>query len=75
MWSVNSILTTRVYMNLVWLAKPIIETANMRSRVPAGTAIPLRVHTLTEIHTDDWKLKRRNIMLDTMDETFDQRRF
>jgi hypothetical protein len=58
MWAVNTVLTTRVYMNLVWLAKkPLIEASQheLSSAVPTGGGIRLRVHTLTEVRSDTWK--------------------
>jgi hypothetical protein len=74
MWAVNTIMTTRVYINLVWLVKkPIIEMNNAESRIsrqPAGTGIRMKVHTFTEVHRDDWTSKRRSV-LGPMDDTLD----
>lgn len=59
MWAVNTVLTTRVYMNLVWLAKkPLIiasQQQDFSSDVATGGGIRMRVHTFTEVHTDTWK--------------------
>jgi hypothetical protein len=78
MWSANTILTTRVYMNLVWLArKPLVDTTmadTTMSRQPAGMGIRMKIRTFTEIHRDDWRFKRRD-MLDPMDDTPNQTRF
>jgi hypothetical protein len=65
MWAINTILTTRVYMNLVWLTKkPILDVTSMNTRMPMGnnmnmsTNISMRVTTFTDIQTDsDWVTK------------------
>jgi len=55
MWAVSTVLTTRVYMNLVHLAKaPAIEQI---SNAPIPGGIRMHVHTFTEVQTDDWKPK------------------
>ncbi|KIM30759.1 hypothetical protein M408DRAFT_21605 [Serendipita vermifera MAFF 305830] len=58
MWSVNTVLTTRVYMNLVWLAKkPMVEETSMGTRNPTQ-GIRMRVTMFTEVQTDDWKTQQ-----------------
>ncbi|KIM30753.1 hypothetical protein M408DRAFT_327745 [Serendipita vermifera MAFF 305830] len=62
MWAVNTVLTTRVYMNLVWLAKKsMIEETSMGTRNPTQ-GIRMRVTTFTEVQTDDWKVRRPSHM-------------
>jgi hypothetical protein len=70
MWSINTILTTRVYMNLVWLTKrPILDVTSMNTRMRVGdnmnlsTNIRMRVTTFTDIQTDsDWVTKRSDTL-------------
>lgn len=65
MWAVNTVLTTRVYMNLVWLAKkPMVEETSMGmgTRGPATRGIRMHVTTFTEVQTDDWKVRRPSHM-------------
>jgi hypothetical protein len=62
MWSINTVLITRVYMNLVWLAKhPISDSISMSTGMPMRTNVNtsvdndvhMRVATSTEVRTDD----------------------
>lgn len=79
MWAISTVLTTRVYMNLVWLAKkPMVEetTMGMGTRNnQTGPAIRMRVTTFTEIKTDDWKAGRAQGMFATEHDGSDQRQF
>ncbi|KIM30755.1 hypothetical protein M408DRAFT_327746 [Serendipita vermifera MAFF 305830] len=56
MWAVNTVVTTRVYMNLVWLTKkPFIEGTSMGTRNPT-TGVRMRITTFTDVQTDDWRV-------------------
>ncbi|KIM30757.1 hypothetical protein M408DRAFT_21604 [Serendipita vermifera MAFF 305830] len=64
MWAVNTVVTTRVYMNLVWLAKkPMVEETSASTRNPT-TGIHMRVTTFTDVQTDDWGIWGPSYMYD-----------
>lgn len=55
MWALNTVLTTRVYMNLVWLTKrPFLDTTLGPLSINTGPSIRMRVHVSTEIEPDRW---------------------
>ena len=67
MWSISTVLTTRVYMNLVWLAnRPLLDPTSWHTDIPlstslaigTGTHIRMHVTTFTEIHVDRRDPKR-----------------
>jgi hypothetical protein len=67
MWAVSTVLTTRVYMNLVWLAKkPLITT--MDPKIPS---IRMHAYTLTEAQEDYGTLRRPGVTMPSVDEGVD----
>ena len=73
MWAASTVLTTRVYMNLVWLAKkPVTEQSS--NLIPVLGGIRMHVTTFMEVQTDDWKPRARDAIA-SMDDGLGQRRF
>lgn len=59
MWAINTVLTTRVYMNLVYLSrKPVVTNSTQKEFVSPtthtnGAGIAMKVHTFTEVRVQE----------------------
>lgn len=61
MWAINTVLSTRVYMNLVWLAKkPLLDSTVQDTMTGDAIDIQLDAHSLTNALAGTGRCPRPN---------------